>query len=52
MKDADAILLGRRTYVTHAAAIEPMPCDTHHGFFNSHSTLTIFHCPFHFATCM
>ncbi|HEY8164515.1 MAG TPA: dihydrofolate reductase family protein [Gemmatimonadaceae bacterium] len=25
MKDADAILLGRRTYVTHAAAFEPMP---------------------------
>lgn len=25
MKDADALLLGRRTYVTHAAAFEPMP---------------------------
>jgi dihydrofolate reductase len=25
MKDADAILLGRRTYITHAAAFEPMP---------------------------
>jgi dihydrofolate reductase len=25
MKDVDAILLGRRTYVTHAAAFEPMP---------------------------
>jgi dihydrofolate reductase len=25
MKDADAILLGRRTYVTHAEAFEPMP---------------------------
>ena len=24
MKDADALLLGRRTYVTHAAAFEPM----------------------------
>jgi dihydrofolate reductase len=25
MKDADAFLLGRRTYVIHAAAFEPMP---------------------------
>jgi dihydrofolate reductase len=25
MKDVDALLLGRRTYVTHAAAFEPMP---------------------------
>lgn len=25
MRDCDAILLGRRTYVTHAAAFEPMP---------------------------
>jgi len=25
MQDVDAILLGRRTYVTHAAAFEPMP---------------------------
>jgi dihydrofolate reductase len=25
MEDADALLLGRRTYVTHAAAFEPMP---------------------------
>jgi dihydrofolate reductase len=25
MKDVDAFLLGRRTYVTHAAAFEPMP---------------------------
>lgn len=25
MKDADAFLLGRRTYVTHAQAFEPMP---------------------------
>jgi dihydrofolate reductase len=25
MKDADTLLLGRRTYVTHAAAFEPMP---------------------------
>lgn len=25
MKDCDALLLGRRTYVTHAAAFEPMP---------------------------
>jgi dihydrofolate reductase len=25
MKDADAFLLGRRTYVTHAEAFEPMP---------------------------
>jgi dihydrofolate reductase len=25
MQDADAILLGRRTYVTHAEAFEPMP---------------------------
>jgi dihydrofolate reductase len=25
IKDADAFLLGRRTYVTHAAAFEPMP---------------------------
>jgi dihydrofolate reductase len=25
LKDSDAFLLGRRTYVTHAAAFEPMP---------------------------
>jgi dihydrofolate reductase len=25
MKDVDALLLGRKTYVTHAAAFEPMP---------------------------
>jgi len=25
MKDVDALLLGRRTYMTHAAAFEPMP---------------------------
>jgi len=25
MKDCDAFLLGRRTYVTHAQAFEPMP---------------------------
>jgi hypothetical protein len=25
MKDVDAFLLGRRTYVTHAEAFEPMP---------------------------
>src|SRR6185503_19822462 len=25
MKDVDAFLLGRRTYVTHAQAVEPMP---------------------------
>ena len=25
MQDVDALLLGRRTYVTHAAAFEPMP---------------------------
>ena len=25
MKDVDAFLLGRRTYLTHAAAFEPMP---------------------------
>ena len=25
MRDVDALLLGRRTYVTHAAAFEPMP---------------------------
>jgi dihydrofolate reductase len=25
MQDTDALLLGRRTYVTHAAAFEPMP---------------------------
>src|ERR1051325_9754569 len=25
MKDVDAFLLGRRTYVTHAQAFEPMP---------------------------
>jgi len=24
MKDADALLLGRRTYVTHSQAFEPM----------------------------
>jgi dihydrofolate reductase len=25
MQEVDAVLLGRRTYVTHAAAFEPMP---------------------------
>ena len=25
MQEADAFLLGRRTYVTHAEAFEPMP---------------------------
>jgi len=27
MRDADALLLGRRTYVVHAQAFEPMPVD-------------------------
>jgi dihydrofolate reductase len=27
MKDVDALLLGRRTYVTHAEAFEPLPVD-------------------------
>ncbi|PYO79055.1 MAG: deaminase [Gemmatimonadetes bacterium] len=31
MKDADAFLLGRRTYVTHAAAFEPMPAGDFFG---------------------
>ena len=31
MKDADALLLGRRTYVTHAEAFEPMPPGDHFG---------------------
>jgi len=31
MKDVDAILLGRRTYVTHAAAFEPMPAGDFFG---------------------
>ncbi len=31
MKDADALLLGRRTYVTHAEAFEPMPPGNYFG---------------------
>src|SRR6478752_4686040 len=31
MQDCDAILLGRRTYVTHAAAFEPMPAGDFFG---------------------
>jgi dihydrofolate reductase len=31
MKDTDAFLLGRRTYVTHAEAFEPMPPGNHFG---------------------
>jgi len=31
MKDADALLLGRRTYVTHAEAFEPMPAGDRFG---------------------
>ncbi len=31
MKDVDAFLLGRRTYVTHADAFEPMPPDDQFG---------------------
>jgi dihydrofolate reductase len=31
MKDVDAFLLGRRTYVTHAAAFEPMPAGDFFG---------------------
>jgi dihydrofolate reductase len=31
MKDADAILLGRKTYVTHANAFEPMPAGDFFG---------------------
>ncbi|HEU0301359.1 MAG TPA: dihydrofolate reductase family protein [Longimicrobium sp.] len=31
MKDCDALLLGRRTYVTHAEAFEPMPDDDPFG---------------------
>jgi dihydrofolate reductase len=31
MKDVDAFLLGRRTYVTHADAFEPMPPGDHFG---------------------
>jgi dihydrofolate reductase len=31
MKDADALLLGRRTYVTHAEAFEPMAPGDHFG---------------------
>jgi dihydrofolate reductase len=31
MKDVDAFLLGRRTYVTHAEAFEPMPPGDHFG---------------------
>jgi dihydrofolate reductase len=31
MKDADTLLLGRRTYVTHAAAFEPMPAGDQFG---------------------
>jgi dihydrofolate reductase len=31
IKDADAFLLGRRTYVTHAAAFEPMPAGDFFG---------------------
>lgn len=31
MQDADALLLGRRTYVTHAEAFEPMPAGDKFG---------------------
>src|SRR6266576_6390261 len=31
MKDVDAFLLGRRTYVTHAEAFEPMPVGDEFG---------------------
>jgi dihydrofolate reductase len=31
MKDCDALLLGRRTYVTHAEAFEPMPAGNPFG---------------------
>jgi dihydrofolate reductase len=31
MQHTDALLLGRRTYVTHAAAFEPMPPGDHFG---------------------
>lgn len=31
MQDVDAFLLGRRTYVTHAAAFEPMPAGDQFG---------------------
>jgi dihydrofolate reductase len=31
MKDVDALLLGRRTYVTHAEAFEPMPAGNPFG---------------------
>ena len=31
MKDADALLLGRRTYVTHAEAFEPLPAGDFFG---------------------
>ena len=31
MKDCDAFLLGRRTYLTHAAAFEPMPAGDFFG---------------------
>lgn len=31
MRDADALLLGRRTYVTHAEAFEPMPPGDQYG---------------------
>jgi len=31
MKDCDAVLLGRRTYVTHAEAFEPMPAGAPFG---------------------
>lgn len=31
MKDCDALLLGRRTYVTHAEAFEPMPAGDKFG---------------------
>jgi dihydrofolate reductase len=31
MRDCDAFLLGRRTYVTHAAAFEPMPAGDFFG---------------------
>ena len=32
MKDCDAFLLGRRTYVTHADAFEPMPAGDFFGY--------------------
>jgi dihydrofolate reductase len=34
LQDADALLLGRRTYVTHAQAFEPLAADDPNGAFN------------------